>query len=333
MRCFAKAAQSGIEPASSRRRFYHMNAITQKIKYVSIESLTPDEANPRLIRDRQFQVLCESIKKNPDYFEARPILCNAEMKIFAGHMRWLAAKEIGMAEVPVAVMDIPKKRQKELMLRDNVSNGAWDWEKLANNFEIDELTGVGFDEELSFMFDDVMTLGEDNFDLEKVLKEITNPETKPGEIIKLGNHFLMCGDSMKPEDVAKLMGEAKTSFIFSDPPYNIGLDYSKGISTEGKYKGSFSATKDKKSSPDYRAFIDTAVKNALIVATKDAHVFFWCDENFVGKMQGIFEGNGITNRRTCLWIKNNFNMTPQVAFNKVYEPCVYGTIGSPSHRD
>ena len=156
--------------------------------------------------------------------------------------------------------------------------------------------------------------------------------TKPGEIIKLGNHILMCGDSTKAEDVAKLMGGSKTSFVFSDPPYNIGLDYSKGISTEGKYKGAFTASKDKKSSPDYRAFIDAAVGNALSVATKDAHIFFWCDENFVGKMQEIFEGRGITNRRTCLWIKNNFNMTPQIAFNKVYEPCVYGTVGSPSLR-
>ena len=90
-------------------------AILQKIKYVPIGSLIPDEANPRLIRDRQFQVLCESIKKNPDYFETRPILCNAKMKIFAGHMRWLAAKEIGMAEVPVAVMDIS---EIELLKRD-----------------------------------------------------------------------------------------------------------------------------------------------------------------------------------------------------------------------
>ena len=60
------------------------------------------------------------------------------------------------------------------------------------------------------------------------------PVTKPGEIIKLGNHILMCGDSTKAEDVAKLMGGSKTSFIFSDPPYNIGLDYSKGISTRRK---------------------------------------------------------------------------------------------------
>ncbi len=126
--------------------------------------------------------------------------------------------------------------------------------------------------------------------------------------------------------------EVRHHSVFSDPPYNIGLDYSKGISTQGKYKGAFTASKDKKSSPDYRTFVDAAVGNALGVATKDAHIFFWCDENFVGKMQEIFEGRGITNRRTCLWIKNNFNMTPQIAFNKVYEPCIYGTVGSPLLR-
>ena len=133
--------------------------------------------------------------------------------------------------------------------------------------------------------------------------------------------------------MAKAHGRAESSFVFSDPPYNIGLDYSKGISTEGKYKGSFSASKDKKSSPDYRAFIDAAVKNALggcdegrPCLSSGATRISWAE------MQEIFESNGITNRRTCLWIKNNFNMTPQVAFNKVYEPCVYGTIGSRSLR-
>ena len=119
------------------------------------------------------------------------------------------------------------------------------------------------------------------------------PVTKPGDIIKLGNHVLLCGDATKAEDVAKLMGGSKTSFISCDPPYNIGLDYSKGISTRGKVQRVIHGGKDKKSSPAYKAFMDASVKNALSVSTKDAHVFFWCDENFVGKMQEIFEANGI----------------------------------------
>jgi len=64
-------------------------------------------------------------------------------------------------------------------LRSNQNRGDWDWDILANSFDINELIGAGFDEELSFMFDDVMSLAEDGFDLDKALKEITEPTTKP----------------------------------------------------------------------------------------------------------------------------------------------------------
>ena len=298
-----------------------------------VSDLVPNEKNPRRMSEKQKSDLKKSLEK---FNLAEIPAINTDNKIVAGHMRVATLQALGRGdeaiEVRVPNRKLTDKEYNEYLLRSNQNRGDWDWEILASSFDVDELINAGFDEELSFMFDDVMQLSEDGFDLEKALKEIDKPTTKPGEIIKLGNHVLMCGDSTNPEDVAKLMGENKTAFIFSDPPYNIGLDYSKGISTEGKYKGSFSASKDRKSSAAYREFVDAAVKNALGVAMKDAHIFFWCDENFVGKMQQIFENNGITNRRTCLWIKNNFNMTPQIAFNKVYEPCVYGTIGSPTLR-
>ena len=298
-----------------------------------VSDLIPNPQNPRKMSEKQ----AEELKKSIEKFNLAEIpAINTDNKIVAGHMRVATLQLLGRGneEIDVRVPNrkLTEKEYKEYLLRSNQNRGDWDWDLLANNFDINELIGAGFDEELSFMFDDVMSLAEDGFNVEKAIAEITVPVTKPGEIIQLGNHVLMCGDATKAEDVAKLMGGNKTSFVSCDPPYNIGLDYSKGISTQGKYKGSFTASKDKKSSPAYREFIDASIANALSVATKDAHIFFWCDENFVGKMQEIFESRGITNRRTCLWIKNNFNMTPQVAFNKVYEPCVYGTIGTPSLR-
>jgi len=60
---------------------------------------------------------------------------------------------------------------------------------------------------------------------------------------------------------------------------------------------------------------------------KDAHIFCYCDESYIGLLQKIYSQLGINFERVCLWIKNNQNATPQVAFNKAYEPCVYGTIG------
>ena len=258
-----------------------------------VNDLIPNPENPRRMTEKQTDELRKSLEK---FNLAEIPAINTDNKIVAGHMRVATLQLLGRGseEIDVRVPNRPltEKEYKEYLLRSNQNRGDWDWDLLANNFDINELIGAGFDEELSFMFDDVMSLSEDGFNVEKAIAEVGIPTTKPGDIIKLGNHVLLCGDATKAEDVAKLMGGVKTSFISCDPPYNIGLDYSKGISTEGKYKGSFTASKDKKSSPAYRAFIDASIKNALSVATKDAHIFFWCDENFVGKMQEIFEGNG-----------------------------------------
>jgi len=124
--------------------------------------------------------------------------------------------------------------------------------------------------------------------------------------------------------------------IYNDPPYNIGLDYSKGANTgpNHKEKKIFQDNeplykKDNKSDNEYYEFMQQTVKNALSVADKNVHVYYWCDERFIWLFQNLFQHNGIQNKRVCMWIKNNFSLTPQIAFNKVYEPCVYGVIGRP----
>ena len=116
----------------------------QKIEYIEVNKLTPHPQNPRIIKDEGFKKLCQSIKDNPDYFETRPVLCNKEMVIFAGNMRWKAAKELGLDKIPTAIMDISENRQKEIMIRDNQENGEWNFDELVNVFDKDELVEWGF---------------------------------------------------------------------------------------------------------------------------------------------------------------------------------------------
>lgn len=126
----------------------------QSIAYVPVEKLMTHPQNPRLIKDANFKKLCESIKVNPDYFETRPILANKDGVIFAGNMRYQAAKEIGMKEVPTAIMDISEDRQHEIMARDNISLGEYNFDVLGNTFNIEELTSWGMSkEELDRGFD------------------------------------------------------------------------------------------------------------------------------------------------------------------------------------
>ena len=127
----------------------------------------------------------EELKKSLEKFDLAEIpAINTDNKIVAGHMRVATLQLLGRGdeEIDVRVPNrkLTDKEYNEYLLRSNQNRGDWDWDILANSFDINELIGAGFDEELSFMFDDVMTLSEDGFDLDKALKEITeHPTQKP----------------------------------------------------------------------------------------------------------------------------------------------------------
>lgn len=114
--------------------------------------------------------------------------------------------------------------------------------------------------------------------------------------------------------------------IYSDPPYNINVDYNGGIGGKKNYGGN---VEDNRSDKEYREFIAKTMIAALSVAKPDTHVFYWCDQIYIGLMQDLYRELGIANKRVCLWLKNSQNPVPSVAFNKCYEPCVYGLRGKP----
>jgi ParB-like chromosome segregation protein Spo0J len=112
-----------------------------------ITELNKLENNPRFIRDEDFKILCESIKTNPDYFMARPLILSnrtGQLVIIAGNQRYEAAKEIGLETVPTYLIpDLTEEKEHEIIIRDNVSNGQWDYDILANEWEQDELISWG----------------------------------------------------------------------------------------------------------------------------------------------------------------------------------------------
>lgn len=116
-----------------------------KIEYTPVSTLKTHERNPRKIDEEDFERLKKSIIDNPDFFEVRPILATSTGRVFAGNMRLRAALAIGMEEVPVAIMDVTPERERELMIRDNVANGKWDYEILGADFEAAELEAYGVD--------------------------------------------------------------------------------------------------------------------------------------------------------------------------------------------
>ncbi|MDP3402568.1 MAG: DNA modification methylase [bacterium] len=298
------------------------------IVYVPVGDLKPAEYNPRKISKEALAQLKESISR----FElVDPLIVNGASKrkniVIGGHMRLRAAKELGHKTVPVVYVQIPSlKKEQELNLRLNRNTGEWDFEKL-KFFEMDFLSDVGFsDIDLSNVWTENLETENDEFDEEKELKQMKEPKTKIGDLIQLGGHRLICGSSTDPKVLGRLFGEERASMIYSDPPYNINIDYNGGIGGKQNYGGN---VLDTRTDSEYKEFIAKTMIAALSVAKPDTHVFYWCDQIYIGLMQELYRELGIANKRVCLWLKNSQNPVPSVAFNKCYEPCVYGLRGKP----
>ncbi len=118
------------------------------MEYVPVSQLRKNPNNPRIIKDAQFNKLKQSISssKGKEFFEARPcIVSNGSKHIIAGNTRFQAAKDLGWKEVPVVYMDLTEEEEQEIIIRDNVSNGEWDWDMLANEWDQEKLEEWGLE--------------------------------------------------------------------------------------------------------------------------------------------------------------------------------------------
>ncbi len=110
-----------------------------------VSQIKPNPNNPRLIKDDKFKKLVQSIKDFPDMLNKRPIVVNKDMIVLGGNMRLKACIEAGMKDVPVIVADWSEEQQREFIIKDNVSGGEWDWDVLANEWDVKQLEDWGVD--------------------------------------------------------------------------------------------------------------------------------------------------------------------------------------------
>lgn len=291
-----------------------------------VDDLLPYSKNPRTISEKQMSDLKKSLKKF-NLVEIPAI--DTDGKIIAGHQRVKGLQLLGRGKEEIEVR-IPNRKltQEEYdryLITSNAVTGDWDFEKL-KSFNFDLLLDIGFEKEDLAFWNKDLEVKDENFNFEKELEKIKVPKTKLGDLILLGNHKLICGSSGDPNVLKRLFGEERASIVYSDPPYNIKLDYNKGIGGKKSYGGN---VQDSRSYSEYKEFLKKSLENALSVANKDVHVFYWSDQVYIGLIQELYRELDIENKRVCLWLKNGFNPTPGVAFNKCYEPCTYGVRGKP----
>ncbi|MGJ4851611.1 ParB N-terminal domain-containing protein, partial [Bacillota bacterium Meth-B3] len=205
---------------------------TERFEKVPIDRLVPYARNARTHSKEQIAQLRASIR---EFGFLIPCLVDGKYNIIAGHGRVLAAREEGIAEVPCVFAEhLTDAQKRAYILADNrlALNAGWDEEMLS--VELADLQGadfdlslLGFDDaELNKLLGGAEEVQDDDFDVDAALKLPTF--VLPGDLWHLGNHRLLCGDSTKPEDVARLMDGKQANICLTDAPYNVNFDGGKG---------------------------------------------------------------------------------------------------------
>lgn len=303
---------------------------------VKLEDLKSYDKNPRYISDKELERLKESIK---DYGYHQRILVDYDNTIIGGHQRVTALKALNYTpEHEIKVLKPTRKLTrvefKKLNVIDNTDFGDFDVDMLLNDFSVDDLLDLGVDESLL-----ALDAAEDeNPEVDESLDDTTpepplDPTTKLGDIYKMGEHLLICGDSTDINIVEQVLPN-KANMIFTDPPYLMDFKGSMTTTKEGKATMSFSSKyksieNDKMTKEDGEGFLNSI---NYIIKEKVKGDFYITFYRFgIQQYWQSLESLKLKVRALIIWYKNNHNLSDS-NYKSKYEPMFYGWVDSTSFK-
>ena len=281
-----------------------------------VEDLIPYARNSRTHSDAQVAQIAASVR---EFGWTNPVLVDGENGIIAGHGRILAARKLGMDEVPcIELAGLSDTQRRAYIIADNklALNAGWDDELLAIEFA--ELADAGFDNLLTgFTQDEIDALTPEQIpegltDEDAVPEVQAEPVSKLGDVWVLGKHRVMCGDSTSIDAVETLTQGQKVDMVFTDPPY--GVDY-KGIKNDDR-----SGLED---------LLRSAFGNFLAAAKSGASIYVFhsdrCADIFHKVFREFFHFSSM-----IIWAKNSLTLS-QTDYQSMHEPCLYGWMDNGKH--
>jgi hypothetical protein len=210
------------------------------MKTIKLNTLKPNDRNPRKISDAALAKLCESIQRDPQFMELRPIVVDEDNVILGGNQRYAACRKLGKAEVPASWVKVAAgltaEQRKRFVVVDNAPEGMageWDLDLLKIDWELPELGDLGFEKLLAELTADIPS---DPVDAEPKIDKAAELnkkwKVKPGDLWLIGScgceyeakpepmHKLLCGDSTKAADVARVTNAKVVDSIVFDPEWD-----------------------------------------------------------------------------------------------------------------
>jgi DNA modification methylase len=290
------------------------------IAWRPLGELIPYARNPRTHSDAQVAQIAASIR---EFGWTNPVLVDGESGIIAGHGRVMAARKLGLEQVPVIELAHMSEAQKRAyVLADNqlALNAGWDEELL--RLELADLSELGFDLEL---------IGFGDGELERLLaggKEgLTEDDEAPalpeqavtqlGDLWVLGEHRLLCGDATVLAEVERVLSGQLADMTFTDPPYNVAY----GSSAKDKLRGNKRRIMNDDLGSGFEAFLGDACTN-IIAVTKGA-VYVCMSSSELHTLQRAFTAAGGKWSTFVIWAKHTFTLG-RADYQRQYEPILYG---------
>jgi DNA modification methylase len=306
------------------------------IEHVSIDSLRPDPANPRRIGERELESLTRSLQQ---FGFVQPILVHkSDNVVIGGHQRLVAARRLGWKTVPVIFLDLPPEQARLLNLALNKISGQWDNELLARMLadlkpiEDIDLSLSGFSEdELDRLLKSLDARDKrsrvETFDFAAAWEEAQRaPGVQLGDIWRLGDHRVMCGDATDSGAVSRLVGARRANMAFTDRPYNVNLGHHGGASRTGRRR---TIANDALPPEQWESFCRSWAKNLLSYV--DGALYICMSTREWPLVTRVLEEAGGHWSDTIIWAKDRF-VLGRADYQRQYEPIWYGWREGANHH-
>jgi len=300
------------------------------VEYRQVDALIPYARNAKQHSDAQVAQIAASIR---EFGWGAPILIDGQNNVIAGHGRLLAARKLGMSEVPVVPMaHLTDTQRRALILADNKIGENASWENELLGLELAELQEAGFDLGLTGFSSDeweALIAGEeatkDGLTDDDAVPDVPEtPISKTGDLWLLGEHKLLCGDATKAEDYKTLLGEELVDMTFTDPPYNVNY----ANTAKDKMRGKNRPILNDNLGEGFGSFLKDACQN-ILNSTKGA-VYIAMSSSELDTLQSAFRAAGGRWSTFIIWAKNTFTLG-RADYQRQYEPILYGWREGTDH--